>query len=274
MVLGEDDFTQEFVYLSGRDQWLARDLLGYGTVCGLRLTVDATSQGPRVAVEPGTAVSPQGQMIRVTLAQCAYLNNWLAANKQAVIDRLGALPGGMVTLYVVLCYRDCPTDQVPIPGEPCRSEDDMMAPSRLKDDFTLELRFTPPDQREEDALRDFVAWLSQIDISSGPSTVTLDEFITTSARQFAIECTTRLGPRFYVRLTPDIAPPQYCRCLDLSACRLPSLGHPFAAEMATTLLGQMVWLRRRLKRQSPASRGRMCAARCAACAPHGCWAGC
>jgi hypothetical protein len=178
MVLGVDDFTQEFAYLSGRDQWLARDLLGYGTVCGLRVTVDATSQGPRVAVEPGIAVSPQGQLIRVTQAQCAYLNDWLAANKQAVIDRLGALPGGMVALSVVLCYRDCPTDQVPIPGEPCRSEDDMMAPSRLKDDFILELRFAPPDQREEDALRDFVAWLSQIDISSGPSTVTLDEFIT------------------------------------------------------------------------------------------------
>jgi hypothetical protein len=178
MVLGVDDFTQEFAYLSGRDQWLARDLLGYGTVCGLRVIVDATSQGPRVAVEAGTAVSPQGQMIRVTLAQCAYLNDWLAVNKQAVLDRLGAPRGGMVTLYVVLCYRDCPTDQVPIPGEPCRSEDDMMAPSRLKDDFTLELRFAPPDQREEDALRDFVAWLRQIDISSGPSTVTLDEFIT------------------------------------------------------------------------------------------------
>ena len=177
MVLGVDDFTQEFAYLSGRDQWLARDLLGYGTVCGLGVTVDATSQGPRVAVEPGTAVSPQGQMIRVTQAQCASLNDWLAGNKQAVIDRLDAPPGGMVTLYVVLCYRDCPTDQVPIPGEPCRSVDDMMAPSRRKDDFTLELRFAPPDQREEDALRDFVAWLSQIDISSGPSTVTLDEFI-------------------------------------------------------------------------------------------------
>ena len=25
MVLGVDDFTQEFAYLSGRDQWLARD---------------------------------------------------------------------------------------------------------------------------------------------------------------------------------------------------------------------------------------------------------
>jgi len=177
MVLGVDDFTQEFAYLAGRNQWLARDLLGYGTVCGLQVTIDSTSQGPRVAVGPGTAISPQGQLIRVTPAQCAFLNDWLAANKQAVLDYIGSPVDNAVTLYVVLCYRDCPTNPVPIPGEPCRSEDEMMAPSRLKDDFILELRFTPPDQREEDAVRDFVAWLSQIEITHAPSTVTLDEFI-------------------------------------------------------------------------------------------------
>ena len=58
MVLGVDDFTQEFAYLSGRDQWLARDLIGYGTVSGLKVDpeVDVT-KGPRIAVEPGMAVS-------------------------------------------------------------------------------------------------------------------------------------------------------------------------------------------------------------------------
>ena len=40
MVLGVDDFTQEFAYLSGRDQWLARDLIGYGTVRGLRVRLE------------------------------------------------------------------------------------------------------------------------------------------------------------------------------------------------------------------------------------------
>ena len=69
MVLGVDDFTQEFAYLSGRDQWLARDLIGYGTVRGLNVTVDVdASKGPRVVVEPGVAVSPRGQMICVSAA--------------------------------------------------------------------------------------------------------------------------------------------------------------------------------------------------------------
>src|SRR5215207_10297648 len=151
MLLGVDDFTQEFAYLSGRDQWLARDMLGFGTVCGLRVSVEPDARGPRVAVEPGTALTPHGQLVRVPTRQCAYLNEWLAAHDTAVTERVGSPPG--LRLHVVLCYRACETDAVPIPGEPCRSEDDVMAASRLTDDYVLELRFAPPDQDEEDAVR-------------------------------------------------------------------------------------------------------------------------
>ena len=59
MVLGVDDFDQEFAYLSGRDQWLARDLIGFGTVCGLQVTSETGGQGPRVIVTPGVAVNPR-----------------------------------------------------------------------------------------------------------------------------------------------------------------------------------------------------------------------
>src|SRR5262249_51240772 len=69
-----------------------------------------------------------------------------------------------LTLYLVLCYRACPADDVPIPGEPCRSEDDLMEPSRLRDDFSIELSFDPLPQAEEKAVRAFVHWLRQIDI--------------------------------------------------------------------------------------------------------------
>jgi hypothetical protein len=180
MVLGVDDFTQEFAYLSERNQRLARDLLGYGTVWGLRVFTETKSRGPRVVVENGVAVSPRGQLIRVPSAQCAYLNDWLnsESTKVELANRLGSPPSDSVTIYVALCYRECPTDKVPSPGEPCRSEEDLLMPSRLTDDFVLELRFTPPDQREEDALRDFVAWLSQIDITDTPGPfTTLQDFL-------------------------------------------------------------------------------------------------
>jgi hypothetical protein len=170
MVLGVDDLTQEFAYHSGRDHWMMRDAIGYGTVNGLRVTVAPNANGElEVNVSPGTALSPRGQLIHVPVAQCANLEKWLAIakNKKAVGEEVGVPPAAPVTLSVVLCYRACPADKVPVPGEPCRSEEDTMAYSRLRDDFKLELRIRraahppSPDQREEDALRDFIKWLNE-----------------------------------------------------------------------------------------------------------------
>jgi hypothetical protein len=170
MVLGVDDLTQEFAYHSGRDQWTARDTIGYGTVNGLRVTIAPNANGEtEVNVSAGTALSPRGQLIHVPAAQCANLVKWLAIekNRKAVGAEVGVPPAPPLTLSVVLCYRSCPTDKVPVPGEPCRSEEDSMAYSRLRDDFKLELRIkssnapVSPEQREEDALRDFIRWLNE-----------------------------------------------------------------------------------------------------------------
>jgi hypothetical protein len=177
MVLGVDDFTQEFAFLSGRDQWMARDLIGYGTVRGLKIVrdVDAT-KGPRIAVEPGVAVSPRGQMICVPAAQCAFLKDWVEQHSKD-LPLISPLSDS-IKLYVVLCYRECPTDNVPIAGEPCRSEDQLVAASRLADDFCLELRTSLPRQREDFAVRDFVEWLRQIDVTNTVLNSTpLDQFL-------------------------------------------------------------------------------------------------
>ena len=167
MILGVDDFTQEFAYLANRDRWIVRDLLGYGTVSGLRVWIeDDGAKGPRVVVEPGVAVTPRGELVRVPVAQCAHLNEWLAGADQVsyLVNRPGPAspPGDRVDVYVTLCYRECEIDQVPIPGEPCRHEEDLTAPSRILDDFRLELRFMPPEQPDEAAIRDFVEWLASI----------------------------------------------------------------------------------------------------------------
>ena len=217
MVLGEDDFNQEFTYLSGHDQWLARDLLGYGTVCGLKVSINTEDKkkGPYVEVDPGVALSPRGQLIRVDSAQCAYLNTWITdQNVQSKLLRdkgiaailkkkaelaqkaiktgkntlgIGKKLGGAskiietdsMTLYLTLCYRECFTDDRPVPGEPCRTEaeGDLLKPARIQDDFSLELNWDPPDQQEENALRDFVAWLRQVKVSeTADQSTSLDNF--------------------------------------------------------------------------------------------------
>jgi hypothetical protein len=188
MLLGVDDFNQEHAYLIGRDRWLARDAIGYGTLCGLLVSNEITSRGPRVTVTSGTALTPKGQLVCVKPAQCAYINDWIAANKAQMPALLGSPAASSISLYLSLCYRDCPVDLVPIPGEPCRSEDELMAPSRLVDDFSLELRSTPPDQAEENALRDFVQWLRMLAFGGGGPYATVGQF--EAALRSAVRCVT------------------------------------------------------------------------------------
>jgi len=179
MVLGADDLNQEFVYHRHQIHWLARDAIGYGTLGGLSVAVGPSPNGPEVSVTPGTALSPRGQLIRVVPKQCAALNNWLAlADTQQQLAALGVGANGTVTAYVVLCFRDCQTDPLPIPGEPCRCDSNAMAPSRITDDFRLELRLAAPAQPEEDAIRDFVQWLRRIKITGAASGYTsIEDFL-------------------------------------------------------------------------------------------------
>jgi len=167
MVLGVDDFVQEFAYSSGRDKRIVRDLIGYGVVSGLRVTVETSSSGPVVQVAPGELVTPSGQFVCVSPAQCANLNDWLEANL-AEVEQVSSPPPAVLQLAVVACYAPCPTDKVPIPGEPCRSEDELQQPSRVKDSFSLDLRLLAPEQTEDDAIVDFVRWARSIPVVDAP----------------------------------------------------------------------------------------------------------
>ena len=165
MVLGVDDLTQEFTYLAGRDQWTVRELIGYGTTSGLAIEVEDSEDGPRMRVATGAAAVPGGKLVCVPSEQCGVINKWLAKPENAKkIETLIQSGSGTISLYLTLCYADCQTMPVPIPGEPCRAEDELMAPSRVADDYKLELRIEAPSQVEEDALRDFVVWLKQVPI--------------------------------------------------------------------------------------------------------------
>jgi hypothetical protein len=166
MVLGVADFKQEFAYHAGHLRLLAREAIGYGTVNGLAVTFDTGTKGPRIVVSAGTAIMPSGQLVCVKPNQCAYLNEWLAANK-TLIDRLVTSPLDSVQLELVLCYNECSVDPVAIPGEPCRVESELTAPSRVADSFSLALREIAPQQQEEDLLREFAEWLRAVPVGGG-----------------------------------------------------------------------------------------------------------
>jgi hypothetical protein len=138
LVLGVDEFLQEQTHFLEKHRRHNRMLHGFGTVAGLKVTVPASVNPPEIRVANGFAVSRGGYDICVPNVMCAKVNDWLKANADALQDRFGSFPA-TVGVSVVLCYRECATDIVPIPGEPCRLDEDAMAPSRLADSFELQL---------------------------------------------------------------------------------------------------------------------------------------
>ena len=59
LILGVDEFEQEQYYLMHRDDLHTRLLHGYGTVCGLQVSITPGDDGPQVQVSAGAAVDTQ-----------------------------------------------------------------------------------------------------------------------------------------------------------------------------------------------------------------------
>jgi len=179
MLLGVDDFVQEQAYQIARRHELAREVLGYGTVRGLQVLLEPLTSPPsatRIRVTPGMAWTPSGTAVCVPSEQCCDVDAWLARHSAELAPLVSGSPAA-VTLYVVLSYAACLTDHVPIPGEPCRSEDELMQPSRVADGFLLELRTAPPPQVEEDAIRDFADWLAAVPVDTGSPPMSEADFL-------------------------------------------------------------------------------------------------
>lgn len=186
MVLGVDDFVQESAWHAEARHHALRDLVGYGTVRGLAVTTRVGPSGLEAVVAPGVAVTPRGEVVRVPTEQCAVLNDWLrsgglvapTAITRHQEDIARAVQAGVVTLYAVLDYASCTTDPRPIPGEPCRSEDDVLVDSRIRDSFSLSLRLRPPQTIELEAFGDLIDWLRAVPVAeASPTGSGLDDFL-------------------------------------------------------------------------------------------------
>lgn len=139
LVLGVDEFQQDQLYHAAGRRWHNSLLHGYGTVSGLAVTTPAPGEAePEIRVAAGVAVDPCGREICVPQTMCVRLSSWLSRHRPTLEP---LFPGGdaELPLAIVLCYRECPDDVVPIPGEPCRTQEDAMQPSRLRDSFELRL---------------------------------------------------------------------------------------------------------------------------------------
>jgi len=175
LVLGVDEFKQEECYLLEKDRLHNRALHGHGTVCGLRVSQQDDAAGLQIRVDPGIAISPGGQVIQVPRIQCAILDEWLASHGEEIAELLGSPATGPLSLYLMLCYRECKTDLVPIPTGPCQSLEETTAPSRIADDFSLSFELqAPPEEHFESAMQEFSDLLLNIPVEVGGA-MTLDD---------------------------------------------------------------------------------------------------
>jgi hypothetical protein len=243
LVLGVDEFLQSDTYFLAKHHLENRLLHGYGTVCGLDV-IAQTSPDLEVQVTPGWAINPKGQEIHVPQVMCVRVNDWLQANLEAL---QAAFPGPVpstLNLCVVLCYRDCKTDVVPIPGEPCQTQSSSTAPSRIADSFELMLcldrmesppwSYPPPGsppcgpqatgglcefrplQLEDDAIRALAWLLCQLQASTTGPFLTLGQL-----EQLVLDLGTPGSPPFLG--SPPVGPPYAVHASDLPHFRRAAL---------------------------------------------------
>ena len=168
MVLGVDDFQQEHAYLAGLANEALRLGAGVGTLTGLKVTTSKVAAGAgaperyEVHVTKGAALDAQGRLIRVPEEQCAELRAWVAAQLPSTITAKLPPPNnqltGTVSAYVTASYAQAATDSVPVPGEPCRTDAQLMTASRWTDDFQLNLALDPPPLRLRQAMSQYFLW--------------------------------------------------------------------------------------------------------------------
>jgi len=196
LVLGVEEFVQSDTYFIAKHHVENRLLHGYGTVCGLAV-VAQTAPIVEVQVTPGWAINPCGQEIKVPQLMCVQVDDWLSANLAALqAAMLTTAPPPALSLCVVLCSRECQTDTVPIPGEPCMTQSSSMAPSRIADSFDLMLCLdystsppvssppgpssnglcqTRPAQLEDDAIRALGSLMSEFEVSATGPFLTVEQ---------------------------------------------------------------------------------------------------
>ncbi len=180
LVLGVDEFRQEDLYFREKEYLHNRALHGYGTVFGLDVTLarpSGSADDVQVTVSRGMGIDQWGRPVVVRYDQCARLGAWLAAQerKQPGVVAGHLDPAGRLSVYVVASYDECPEALVPIPGQPCSSSEATQAPSRIRDAYNIELRWTPPAMPAWDAVRCFARLMAEVHFVAGLDPLDSDE---------------------------------------------------------------------------------------------------
>jgi hypothetical protein len=141
--LGVVDLVDEQSYFAGKLRFHNLRAHGVGVLCGLRAERFLIPQGspPKTTttllrVHRGAALDWCGREIVVGWDQCIDVAAWFAQHPEAHPPAAGT---GPVSLWVALCYRECPSDPAPAPRDPCGCDAGGCEFARIREGFELKL---------------------------------------------------------------------------------------------------------------------------------------
>jgi DNA-binding beta-propeller fold protein YncE len=143
----ERDFTDEQHYFRERLRLHNQRLHGEGVACGLavRQHPNPACQDRYLLLEPGSAIDCCGNDILVTAEDTIDLQSFPSV--KALYDK----PDGQDhVLQLALCYRECPTEEIPVLYDDCACDDSQCAPNRILESYALDVvvdPVTPPPQQ-------------------------------------------------------------------------------------------------------------------------------
>ena len=142
----ERDFTDEQRYFLERLRLHNQRLHGEGVACGLQIRQheNPACQDRYVVLEPGSAIDCCGHDILVVDKDTIDLRCFQAV--QALYDKPDQKDH---VLQFAICYRECPTEEIPVLYDECGCDDSQCAPNRILESYTIDVKVDPPPDVED-----------------------------------------------------------------------------------------------------------------------------
>lgn len=141
------DMTAEQDYFRQKLRRHNRFLHGWGVVCGLEVVAAPTTELPwQVSIEPGYALSPQGDEIYVAEPICFDLARCGPETIPNPCEPSQPLPAPNRSLrrFLAIRYAECPTRPVRVHPAGCGCDETLCETSRIRDDFAVGCLLEPP----------------------------------------------------------------------------------------------------------------------------------
>ena len=138
-LMGAADFIAESHFHGEKLRHHNARLHGWGVICGLKVHQHPSPacRDRYVVVEPGSALDCCGHEILVPEAEIVDVGQHPAVRQKAH-------DGALHTLQIVACYRECPTEDVPVLYDDCGCDDTQCAPNRILESYTFDVVVDPP----------------------------------------------------------------------------------------------------------------------------------